>query len=769
MRVYFDFRCLQDPCYAFRGVGFHSASLVRNARAHLPASAQTVGILDEALGELPAAYRELVDTCRHGAYPSAGRDHDLFVQLSPMTHDPLPVAPLLGRSRVLACAVVYDFIPLSEQRYLPDAGLRRGYLSRLAWLKHYQTFSPISRSTARGLGALLGVPPQSVEVTGASLRTVFAQFTPAAAAGRGPRCRFFPRHYFLIVGGPDPRKNVEAALLAHCRLLGRRHCGVGMVVVGNYDGACRDRLARLFVEHGGCAAQLEFLHDLTDDDLAVLYHQALATVCPSRAEGFSLPVVEAMACGCPVLVSDIDAHRELVEQPAARFAPEDHLRLSELLEDLLRDPGRRQQLQEAQGQVPARFDEHKVAARFWAHALRAHRARRGSRPRAASRPRLAFVTPFPPDQSGVAEYTAHSLRSVARHAMIDVFTDARPAEEHPYVRRFSPISQLPYVVDEYDQVIAVVGNSHFHAKIVEYLTRYGGACVAHDNRLADLCWLRGPQRFLAFAARAVGRSVSLEEAHSWRADPSTLPGIFFDEVVAAADPLIVHSRGIQAHVRRQYGVEPRYLPFCCYRHFAADELTAESRRRARSRLGLPPGRFAIVTFGMVHPVKGVSECVWAVENLLDWGVPADLYFVGGSGPFGESLAKLATRLGIEQHVHLSDEWVSAHAYRDYLIAADCAIQLRTHCFGGLSGAVVDCISAGLPTVANQDLAEAMEGPEYVLRVPDHFTPPLIAEQLADAYEAGLHRNRLSPARDDYVREHSFDTYAAQLLHTLGLN
>lgn len=72
-------------------------------------------------------------------------------------------------------------------------------------------------------------------------------------------------------------------------------------------------------------------------------------------------------------------------------------------------------------------------------------------------------------------------------------------------------------------------------------------------------------------------------------------------------------------------------------------------------------------------------------------------------------------------------------YETFLIASDFAIQLRTFGFGGLSGAVLDCISAGIPTVVNNDLAESTNSPDYILRINDHISALLIAENIYNGF------------------------------------
>jgi glycosyltransferase involved in cell wall biosynthesis len=746
---------------------------VRQVREFLPGPVETVGLLDEQLPALPPEYEALTDSVRYATSPGPLREGAILVQPSPMTHDAARLAPLLGRREVLGCTIIHDFIPLDEPRYLPTVHARRAYMTNLVWLKYYRLFFPNSHFSGRRLREVLDVPSDRIQVTGCSMRSAFATFRAEQVEGVAPPCRFFPRHYFLTVGGHDVRKNAEAAVTAHAQLLARTHCGVGFVLVGNYLPDYCERLREIFCRQGGQPQQIEFIRDIADADLAVLYHHAIATICPSRMEGFSMPVVEAMACGCPVLAASNEAHTELVVQPEALFQPDDHERLTALMAELLRSPGHRERLIQRQKGVATRFHEREVARRFWTRAHQEFRAlRRGAVRRAgAIRPRLAFLTPFPPDRSGVAEYTARSLRHIGKLADVDVFTDARVDPlAHPHVRRFQPLSEFPYITEGYDRVIAVVGNSHFHTRVIDYHCRHGGVCLAHDNRLAELySWWRGPQRFAEMATRSLKRPVSVEEAQSWVTDPGRLPGIFFDEILNKADPLVVHSRGIQAQVARQYGRESRYLPFCPYRHFTEEELQESSGKAARVRLGLPADQLVLISLGIVAQVKGSLECVWALEQLHAWGMPAHLYFVGESTHFREPLQQLAGRLGVGNHVHQMSEWISDREYRDFILAADFAIQLRTHCFGGLSGAMLDCISAGLPTVTNEDLARAMDAPGFVLRIPDHLSPPLIAEQLANAFDAGLHRARPSPAREAYVREHSFDNYAVQMLQVLGLN
>jgi glycosyltransferase involved in cell wall biosynthesis len=769
MRIYADLRCLQDPNYSFRGIGTHASTVLRQARRHFDEPVEIVGLLDEELGPVPEPYQELTDRTQHCLTPRPDADGAIFLQPSPLTHEQARLAPLLGRAGVFSCSIVYDFIPLEEERYLPTPALRWGYLGNLFWLKYYDLYCPISAYTGRRLREVLGAPADSIEVTGAGVRGDFYRFDPAEQ----PRlcCTFHPRCYFLVVGGEDQRKNLDCALRAHCALLARTGRQTGLVVVGHYSAGYRDRARELFRGHGGADHLLEFVSGVSDADLAALYHYAIATICPSRIEGFSLPVVEALASGCPVLAATCAAQRELVPQPEALFDPDDDARLANLLEELTRKPELRGQLLEQQRPVAPQFAGEAVAGRLWSRVRNEYRAwRQRKRPaRPVGKPRLALLTPYPPDRSGVADYTADSLESLARHAVVDVYTDARPEAPPPCVRRFEPLSPRPYVGDEYDRVLAVVGNSHFHTRIIEYHCRYGGACLMHDNRLAELySWWRGPEAFARMATRRLGRPVGVEESQVWVHNPDRLPSLFFDEILTKAEPFLVHSRGVQAQVLREYGKQARYLPFCCYRHFTEAELGETSRREVRARLGLPPDRVAIASFGIVAATKAPLEMLWALEHLHAWGVPADLWIVGSAEYYREPLRRAIEQLKLERHVHLLGDWVADSVYRDFLLAADFALQLRTFGLGGVSGAVSDCISAGLPTVCNEDLAAAVEAPDYVLRVPDHLSATLIAEQLANAYEAGRHRVRLSPARDEYLGVHNFDNYAAQLMQYLGL-
>jgi len=139
--------------------------------------------------------------------------------------------------------------------------------------------------------------------------------------------------YILFVGSLEPRKNLKM-LLEAWQLGG--FDGATLAVVGA-SGYLFQRLP-----FDSMLAGVRMLGRVEDEVLPALYSGAAGFVYPSIYEGFGLPPLEAMACGCPVAVSDIPAHREVCANAAIYFDPFSPEDLSSKLESLLRldDPSR---------------------------------------------------------------------------------------------------------------------------------------------------------------------------------------------------------------------------------------------------------------------------------------------------------------------------------------------------------------------------------------------------------------------------------------------
>jgi glycosyltransferase involved in cell wall biosynthesis len=102
-----------------------------------------------------------------------------------------------------------------------------------------------------------------------------------------------------------------------------------------------------------------------DADLAVILRRATALLMPSRAEGFGLPVAEAMACGTPVICSDVPALVEVAGDAALVTPVGDVGRLAEAIEAVLRDAQLRDKLVRAGRLRVPRYDWNAVAERAW--------------------------------------------------------------------------------------------------------------------------------------------------------------------------------------------------------------------------------------------------------------------------------------------------------------------------------------------------------------------------------------------------------------------
>ncbi|WP_202355249.1 glycosyltransferase [Mesorhizobium sp. 113-3-3] len=764
--IVFDLRCLQDPSYRDRGVGKLSANLVRAVgllRGRIGVS--TLGLVDPALPPLEDRFRHLVDRVRSNAYLDVKGSSTVFFELSPMTHDPFFLGRIVNDPDILKLAIVYDFIPLMKpERYLPTASNRLDYHTQLIWLSRYDHFFPISQHTSDELRRLLGVNPLRITKTGAPIDSAFER------AGTSRRQEAFFGRYVLACGGAEPRKNVECPILAHAGSSVMQEAGIRLVVTGNYPPVWQAILRDLHTGNGGRPELLVFPGFVDEDELVSIYRGALCTVVATHMEGFSIPVVEAMAAGSPVIASSIPAHKELIGRDDLMFSPDSAQELRKKLEALIVDQTERTEVIQDQSTRWQRFRADKIAAQFWSTVgdlVTLRQPKRAGILRGA-RPQIAFLSPIPPDRSGVADYSAATIRELGKLADVHVFSKHAPVTTPEGAASAQRITTLPCLSSGFDRVVGVMGNSNFHLEVFQMLERYGGACIEHDNRLLGFyASLLGSSRTRAVAEGELGRPVSDEEIGSWLQDESRLRATFLGEIAEWASPMFVHSRVTAKIVQDRFSKMAIYLPFSIYRQWETDPTNQRLKSAARLRAGIAKKEFAIVSLGYVHSNKAAEECIWAVDLLRSWSIPAKLYFIGGFASDESPFRNLVSSLGLTDHVVFSSSFVDEAQYRDYLLAADAAVQLRTHFFGGLSGALLDCIAVGLPTVANEDLALAMEGPTYLATVPDHPSPVLIAEALAKISQQDANRSQFDEARREYCEVHSFKSYARQLCGGLG--
>jgi glycosyltransferase involved in cell wall biosynthesis len=170
----------------------------------------------------------------------------------------------------------------------------------------------VSQTTARELVERLGVPEGRVAV--ASNGVDHETFHPS-------RRRLFDFPYVLFVGSEQPRKNLSALLEAMARLADSGDLGrLRLVKVG--EPGSDPRYRRTTISHVlelGLGDRIVFTGWLADSQLAAAYAGAICLVMPSLYEGFGLPPIEAMACGCPVIASSRGSLREVVGDAALRL------------------------------------------------------------------------------------------------------------------------------------------------------------------------------------------------------------------------------------------------------------------------------------------------------------------------------------------------------------------------------------------------------------------------------------------------------------------
>jgi glycosyltransferase involved in cell wall biosynthesis len=507
---------------------------------------------------------------------------------------------------------LYDLIPmLKPDSYLIEPAVKRFYLRRAQSLKRADLLLAISESSRREAIEALDISPERIATIGAGLPESFQKVTGASEGQVDLMARYgLNRPFVLCTGGDEPRKNMEGLIAAFSLLPKEVRTAHQLVIVCKLSEHGRRQLARVASGNGLKREEVLCPGYIPDEDLSLLYATCAVFVFPSFHEGFGLPVLEAMACGAPVIGSNCTSIPEIIDRDDALFDPKEPRDIARGIAQVLSNAELRQDLK-AWGVKRAKEFTWKVSARKAICAFEGlHAVRKAKTVRldgAKRRPLLAFVAPLPPQRTGIAGYSAKLLPNLARYYEVVCVVD-QPEVTDPWIAGNFSIYDMHWFeanAGRFDRILYQFGNSVFHKHMFAQLERHPGVVVLHDFYLSGvLNWMETQGHARGSFINALYDShgfpaLKKDVLHGRGASVASFP--CNAEVLRGSIGVIVHSQHAIELARAWYGDRAsalmRKVPFL---PFGPD---AASRKEARMRLALPENAFMVCSFGWIAPVK----------------------------------------------------------------------------------------------------------------------------------------------------------------------
>lgn len=653
---------------------------------------------------------------------------------------------------------LYDLIPLINRKlYLNKPAIEAWYENKLDHLRRADLLLAISDSSRQEGIHYLGFPIDMSVNVGTAADPQFQPIQVTSATELAVRDRYNLVHPFIMyTGGTDHRKNIEGLIRSYALLPKSFRKSHQLAIVCKVNRDVRKSLETLAKKHDLVEGEVILTGYVPEEDLILLYNLCKTFVFPSWHEGFGLPALEAMCCGAPVIGANTSSIPEVIGREDALFDPFDDTAIAEKLLHVLTDDNYRSELIRHGSEQAKKFswDEGAKRAIVAFEKLLAKKALQQCNKLPTCRPKLAYVSPLPPECSGIADYSAQLIPELSRYYDIEVIVEQAEISD-TWIKNNCAIRSVDWFInhaDEFERVLYHFGNSQYHQHMFELLENIPGTVVLHDFFLSGI---------VAYMARhgfnPNGWDRELYHAHGYKA----LQGRYKTKdaiwkypcnksVIENALGIIVHSDFSKRLAEQWYGTEVAddWVVIPLLRFFA----TNADRRTARKRLGLPADAFVVCSFGLLGPSKLNDRLLAAwVTSPLARDVNCRLVFVGENhgGDYGSSLVRCIKNSPAASRIFITG-WADADIYRSWLAAADVGVQLRSKSHGETSASVLDCMNYGLATIVNANGAIAELPNDAVWMLPDEFEDRDLVRALETLWNNECKRNELGQRAREFI-------------------
>ncbi|HLD43053.1 MAG TPA: glycosyltransferase family 1 protein [Candidatus Nanoarchaeia archaeon] len=251
-----------------------------------------------------------------------------------VVHEPTQIGPFFFKQKYKMIVTIHDLAPLlypKTQGMLPYLEHKIGLK---IILKNVHKIITVSENTKEDIIRIFRISPKKIHVTYEAAENDCKRIKNRKAISEFKRKNSITFPFILYVGTIEPRKNIPALIRAFNEIR-KQHPTYKLIIVGKkgWKYKCIFKL----IEKLNLKNDIISTGFIPRSDLVLYYNTAELFVWPSLYEGFGLPILEAMKCGCPVLASQIPTNREIVKEIPCAFNPKDPHELCRKMQELIQN------------------------------------------------------------------------------------------------------------------------------------------------------------------------------------------------------------------------------------------------------------------------------------------------------------------------------------------------------------------------------------------------------------------------------------------------